>query len=153
MSTIKTVIYPAVAALSVSAAGKTPSVYALENSPNTLWTANVPCRLLLPVASQSKSRSLNYLTLSGTTRTVVWQITDLMLWQAQAQGRGLDQVSGALVEYAAAYIAAVSGKQAFAARTTLEDVTLEPGIFNYPLRSELWWYGVEVVLTLKEIID
>lgn len=152
MSSQISAIYTAIGALSVSVGAVTPKVYALSALPDTVSSGNLPCRLLLPVAAMSEGRTMNFVTITRTA-TINWKLTDLMLWQAQAQGRGLEQVAADLVSYMAAYIAAVQGKQALLTNVTTENLSLEPGIFRYPLAGDKWWYGVEAVWTIKEIVS
>jgi len=147
-------IYNTIAAVSVTAGGKTPTVYNLDSLPDVMHSASVPARLLLPVASNMEGRNLSFvLAGTGQMRTAQWKITDLLLWQAQAQGRGLEQVAGHLVDYVAAYVNAVAAKQPLiSGQVTLEDMTLTPGVFLYPSSGATAWFGVEVVWQIKEII-
>ena len=75
-------VYSSLADLSVSmASGVIPYAYDLDELPESITTAQLPCRLLLPVATMPGEGREGMHIAIGTAMSIIWQITDLMLWQ------------------------------------------------------------------------
>ena len=85
---------------------------------------------------------------------VRWNVTDLMLWEAVGQQRGLLDVLPDLVRYCGAYAEAVLDARVPATNITLATVPgLRPGVFEWPLGSGRQFFGVEVLLSYQELIN
>ncbi len=147
-------IYAALAAISVTAAGKTPPVTLPDAIPASLPTALLPCRLLQPLGTPLNAQSSGALALGGG-QVQRWRLTDLLVWAATGQGRGPADHSGTLVAYCAAYASAVAVGRALdtpASRATVVDVQFEPGLFEVPKASGSRYYGVACTVTVEEIV-
>jgi len=147
-----TEIYAALAAISISAAGKTPLVYAYDAAPSAVTTAQLPCRLLQPLGGGLDAQAVGALALGGG-QVIRWRLTDLLLWAPAGQGRRADH-SGALVAYCEAYAGAVGIGQSLdtsASRATVVNVTFEPGLFTYPKTGGSAYYGVECLVSVEEM--
>jgi hypothetical protein len=151
-----TAIYQHLAGMELTIGDKTPAVYSLASLLQKVETAQLPARLLAVTGGRSGGQDGQFQTLR-TVLTVRWQLTDLLLYKPEAQGRGLSDVAAQLVAYAGDYLEAVkanrkplpagvrSTAQVMAARVT-------PGVYEWPERSGTWYFGVECVLDIDEIL-
>ena len=145
-------IYAALAAIPVSAGGKTPTVYGYDALPSAVTTAQLPCRLLQAPGARLDAQAGRALALGGG-QVIRWRLTDLLLWAAVGQGRR-DAHHGALVAYCEAYAGAVGIGLALdtpSSRATVVNVTFEPGLFEYPKPGGGKYYGVECSVWVEEI--
>lgn len=146
-------IYAALAAKTVTADSKTPTVYSLASLPSSVETAQLPCRLLLPVGDNSnEGRDIGFIAI-GTTATVNWQVKDLLLWQSTGQGIGLSGFASQLVEYAGAYVDMIRSFKQPSTYSNLESVNILPGIFEYPSAGGIFYAGVMCTLTIHEVLS
>jgi len=150
-----TQIYNSLANLAVTTtAGVTPTAYDLDELPESINTAQLPCRLLLPVNSiPGEGREGVHIAL-GTGMAIVWQVNDLMLWQASEQGIGLREYAPKLVDYAGKYLDAMRawGKCPYT-NSTLENVTITPSVYEWPIGSGRYYAGVLCQLQIREVIS
>lgn len=147
-------IYAALDAKSVSTtSGKTPTVYDLGELPESITTAQLPCRLLLPVGTvPGEGREGEFIAI-GTGMTIVWQITDLMLWQASEQGLGLREFAPELVDYCGKYLDAMRTFKCPYQNSALERVSMIPGEYEWPRGSGRFYAGVLCQLTIREVVS
>jgi hypothetical protein len=128
------------------------SVYAtaLDDTPNTMESAELPARLLQPFGGRGEGRLESYYTSANGVIVVDWNIADMLFWRAAASGIGLADVSADLVRYKVAYVSAIK-----ALRTNKWSVTsmvLMVESFEWPARSERSYHGVIARLTVREIV-
>ena len=152
MSNILTA-YDALEALTVTTtSGKTPKVYNLDALPESLTTAHLPCRLLLPLGGMpGEGRDGQFLGI-GSTATMQWQVNDLMFWQASEQGLGVREFAEELVDYCGKYAEAMKTFKCPATDMVLDGWSVTPGEFEYPLGSGRYWAGVRCQLMITEAI-
>jgi hypothetical protein len=150
MSSI-TSIYAALAAVTVTTtSGKTPTVYDLDELPESISTAILPARLLIPVGSNPGEGRMAEFYAIGTQMTVNWQVNDLMLWQASEQGRGLQEFAPELVDYCGKYLDAMRAFRCPVSDTALTSLDMIPGIYEWPVSSGSFYSGVLCQLTIQE---
>ncbi len=152
-------IYQAVAAMPVGAAGVVPRTqdgtayaYAFDQLPK-VSTAIAPCRLLLPFGTKTEAKAIMPVTFGGRM-LAEWKLTDLLLWAPTAQGTLADHAA-ALIEYLENYVGALETLKARLAVNgrggVVESLTMEPGVFTYPASATgSEYFGVEVTLSVKE---
>ena len=148
-------IYDSLAALEVSLSnGVTPYVYELEELPESVTTAQLPCRLLLPVSSEpGDGRDGTHIAI-GTAMAIVWQITDLMLWQPSQQGLGLREFAPRLIEYSGKYLDAMRAwGKCPSQNSTLEAIGITPGEYEWPRGSGKFYSGVLCRLQIREVVS
>lgn len=147
-------IYNALEAVTVTTtAGVTPTCYDLDELPESISTANLPCRLLLPVgANPTEGREGEFIAI-GTGMTYVWNITDVMLWQASEQGIGLRESAPQLVDYAGKYADAMRGFKCPYANSALESVSITCGEYEWPAGSGRYFAGVLCQLQVREVLS
>ena len=131
--------------------GKTPVIYGLAELPESIATAHLPCRLLLPVGgTPGEGRDMNFIAI-GTGVTIIWQLTDLMLWQASEQGIGLREFAPEIVDYAGKYLDMLRTFRCPYANTALESASMTPGEYEWPRGSGRFYAGVLCQLNIKEV--
>lgn len=133
----------------------TPTVRDLDALRNSEPSAELPLRLLLPV-SQLDGSAFTFPTYCGSAE-LTWNITDLMLWRAIAQGMGLTDAAEDLVLYAAAYADMVldmrNGLPENLNTIDLTNARIQPGVFEFPKGSGVRYLGVECTLTFTEELE
>jgi hypothetical protein len=154
-------IYRFVAGTSVSFASPTqaeivqPAVRDLDTLRNSEASAELPLRLLLPV-SQLDGNAFAFPTYCGSAE-LTWNITDLLLWRALAQGFGLTDAAEDLVLYAAAYADAVltmrDGLPESLDTISITNARIQPGVFEFPKGSGVRYLGVECTLMFTERLE
>lgn len=145
-------IFNGVAAQAVSVGAITPVVYNLDTLPAALVPAQLPCRLMLPLEAKIEATTGQFLGF-GTISTVTWRVTDLMLWATALTGAGIHDYALTLVQYAGAYVDMLRRIRAPASITRITNWSAQPGRFQYPLRSGRWYFGVECMIEVQEILS
>jgi len=150
-------IYDALYNMDVTVNDTTPTPYALTGTPNKGNSADTPMRLLLAVDGSGDGKSIDFKTLGtpGVNDTIemTWALTDLMLWKPMAQGQGVRSVASDLIAYAAAYVNAIRTNRNLTTRASVVNLRITPGVFEYPAGSGSYYYGVQSVLTILEIVS
>ena len=159
MSNIRS-LYTALAGINITftteaGSNATPVAYDLNSLPRGIKTGHLPCRLLLPTEEWEGGGGLEIMSMGTATASgeMVWNVTDLMLWKAVGQGRGLMDALPDLVRYAGAYVEALIQNRNITPNTRLRSLNVRPGVFQYPLGSNSHFFGVEVNLTFAELIN
>lgn len=133
----------------------TPAVRDLDALRNSEASSELPLRLLLPV-SQLDGSAFAFPTYCNSAE-LTWNITDLMLWRAVAQGVGLTDAAEDLVLYAAAYadaMLAMRGRLPEALISVdLTNARIQPGVFEFPRGSGVRYLGVECTLNVTERLE
>ncbi len=132
-----------------------PAVRDLDALRNSAASAELPLRLLLPV-SQLEGNAFAFPTYCGSAE-LTWNVTDLMLWRAVAQGFGLTDAAEDLVLYAATYADAVLTMRDNLPETlnaiSITNARIQPGVFEFPKGSGVRYLGVECTLTFTESLE
>jgi hypothetical protein len=151
---IITNIYNALDAKTVTTtSGVTPTIYNLDELPESITTAHLPCRLLLPVGNNPTEALEGQFIAIGTTVTVNWQVSDLMLWQASEQGIGLREFAPELVDYCGKYVDMCRSFKCPYPNSVLEGFTVTPGEYEWPRGSGRFYAGVLAQLVVKEVLN
>ena len=146
---IKT-ITDAISAISVSTATKTPTVYDIDNMkiPKSLPARSV---FALPMGS-NEGRDIQFVT--SSTMLATWDIADLLLYDGVKNNSTLHSVTPELTEYVSNYLTAFKSQQGLGLNgVTIENIEAVWDEFEYPAKSDHWYYGVSMTLTVKEIIQ
>jgi len=147
-------IYSQFAAISVSYTNKagasaSPTVYYGTTLPDSIETAHLPARLLVPPSGSVE-------VMEGGNIRADWRITDLFLLEAAAQGSGIRDEAGVMVSYMMAYSNALGRvweiNYQSSVRTHTVSAALATGKFEYPPASGVWFWGVRAELTIQESI-
>jgi hypothetical protein len=137
-----------------SGASVTATCYDLDELPNSIETAHLPCRLLLPIG-QGQSGSPNIVLDNTPMARAEWRVTDLFLLEAVARSEGLAIQAPVLMRYVTAYSDAIAKKWQMQYQWQTEALTLSiaiaPGIYNYPTGSDAYFFGVKADLRISEI--
>lgn len=152
-------VYDAVKAISVQYNGATPNIYDLDQLPANGDSARLPARMLLPFGNffeTGRVAETVMVTIPGNVVNVQWQLRDLLLVRAIAQGEGIYSVADKLVAYAGAYVAAMVNRTDIQRKLTgqayIDNITCTPGVYEYPEGGGRFYFGVNCVLTIRELI-
>lgn len=147
-------IISAIAGISITADGITPTVFYGDTIKQS--GDNYPMRVILPSDIDMPNRGARFANIGlGTVVVATWNISDLFLLRPIVTGSGLDQVADTLVLYAAAYVNALVGKQGLISGSrniTVDGFDVQIGGYQFPAGTDRWYYGVEARWTVKEII-
>lgn len=150
-------IYDAIAAMSVSAGGVTPQVWDVDEVRDSVHTAHLPVRILLPHGEFAGGGALGQgfrpVTLDSIARGT-WLITDLCLWRPVGQGLGTRDIGDVLVEYCGAYATAlVTRGRGTTHQSFINGWDIAAGVYAFPESSGNWFWGVRAVVQVDEIIS
>jgi hypothetical protein len=131
-----------------------PNCFNLDEIPASINTAQLPCRILLPVG-QGQSGSPNIKILKGAGVSAAWQVTDLFLLETAARDIGIYIQAPVLMHYAVAYAESLGVAFQFKHGWNVESLTISagvtPGMYEYPSQSGVWFYGVKCDVIIEEI--
>jgi len=146
-SILRPTILPAIAALSVSIGGVTPTVYRGATLPQSVESAILPCRIIEPFGAIRGGLDDQW-TLEGPLITVNWQISDLLLWRAAASGNGIGSEASDLTDYLAAYFQAAKALNALQWSLATMQASIE--VLEWPVGGGRFYHGVRIALTVLE---
>lgn len=124
----------------------------LDNLDTKVNKANLPLRLLLPVGATASGRNLIINTADGSGRSGLWTIPDLMLWALSVSGQGLEDYAGVLVDYCVEYERTMLSRRTDHLGWIHNNLAIDTGMFEWPLGSDTWYYGVRALHTVTELI-
>jgi hypothetical protein len=155
MSSQITNIYDRLAAITIAYDGVTPTLYSLGTVPNSIESAMLPARLLIPMSNRQRE-DFAFIAV-GTGARVVWTIQDVLLVRAAGQSRGPLDVLRPLVAYTGAYADAMRlwrepGQASAGTRTTLDRVSVDVVTYEWPSGAGLWYWGALATLTISEYL-
>lgn len=143
-------VYDALANMEVKST-KPLKVYNLEMLPESVSTANLPGRFLLPLSPRPMEGRDGYFVNMGRRINVQWMINDLMLWQASEQGSGLRSFARDLVDYCGSYIEAIKELPCLPG-CTVKNFSVRTGEFEWPAMSGRYFAGALAEITVEELI-
>lgn len=151
-------IYDAIAAMSVTAGGQTPTVWDVDDIRDSVQTGHLPVRILLPHGDfrggGSGGQAFRPITLTNSISKGTWNIVDLCLWRPVGQGLGMRDIGPTLVEYCSAYVTALVGiNRGTTYQSYLTGWEIAAGVYAYPEPSDNWFWGVRAVVQVDEIIS
>ena len=159
MSSILLTIYDDLEAMAVTytdkgAVSTNPNCFNLDEIPASVSTAQLPCRILLPIG-QGQSGTPTATILRGAGVQAQWNITDLFLLETAARDAGIYILAPVLMRYAVAYAEALGKQFQFVHGYSTESLTISssivPGMYEYPAGSGVWFYGVKCDVVIDEI--
>lgn len=143
-------VYSELEAMGV-ASSKPLRVFGLSALPESMQTAHLPARLLLPLSPNAiEGRDGHHIDM-GNRLKVTWNVNDLMLWQASEQGVGLREFAGELVSYCGNYADAMKEKKCLGG-CVVRSFTVHPGVFEWPAMSGRYFAGVLAEITVEELL-
>jgi len=145
-------IYTAIASERVSVHGVCPVAYTGSTLPNTVESARLPCRLLVPTGSRLGQGSYQRGTMGPRgIATIDWTLTDMVLWRSVSAGQGLRDIAGTLVAYCGAY--AEMTRLLGGPGWTVTGLGMTAQIIEWPQGGDRWYDGVVCTLTITEILQ
>lgn len=148
-------IYDRIAAQTILYAGVAPTVYALNTVPNTLESAMLPVRLLVPMSNR-QGEEFRFIALGSGAR-IIWTIQDVLLVRPTAQQRGPLTAMRDLAAYCGAYADAMRsfrepGQPSAGTRTTLDNLSVDVVNYEWPSSGGVWYWGAIATLTISEYL-
>lgn len=145
-------IFQALASWEFAISGETiyaPVLQQLEDMPAS---PNLPMRILSPALNRSEGE-LAGLTINNSSYLVGWTIDDLLLWRPVTQTVSFSDEVVPLMQYMVAYAEKWVSNRQITAQAFIEEVTdFSAGVFEYPQKSQVYYYGVLATLHIKEIV-
>lgn len=146
-------IYNTLAAIGVSDGEQNIIAPSLTNVVPVI--TQTPQRVISPLSEADRAQRHTRLSFGGQIAWT-WQLTDVCLFAKEGQGSGFEYYYPRLTRYMANYVSAVlvDNRQLLGARGAAEIVnaTLEATLYNFPARSDDWWFAVVAELEIREII-
>ena len=142
-------IYNTLAATEITVNTIAVTVYDADQLPNSVPAANLPVRMLTPLApfGLEAGATSTVIPMGGSTPYIVdWTIADIMLWKPVAVDIGVKAHAKELLAYCVQYLEMLKTVNL----PIITSVSLVPDVINYPTQSAHWYYGVRVVLGVKE---
>jgi hypothetical protein len=146
-----TQIIDAIGNVSVNTLSKTPKVYSLDNASNSV--KGTPARVVFPMQTGDNDGDMVAVTLGGGV-VVRWELADLMLFAPIKNGSTLQASLPELVTYVGNYITQFKAQLKLGLKqVTIESIDYEWNQFVFPEGSKNEYYGVLMMLTVKEIVE
>ena len=128
----------------------TVHVEAIGAVKDSLQADDLPLRKLQAFANESGSE-MAFVSL-GTTIIVTWKIVDRLYYRVATMGMGWQEFADELTLYAASYINQMRLKRSLTAQSHVTSIRFVPQIFTFPAGGNLSVAGVDVILTVDEVI-
>ena len=147
-----TTFYSQLDSSTVTVDGVSPTVYTLTELQQSIDTADLPVRLLLPTLRRGNSAAFRFLAYGHTSAAITWTVTDLMLWTPVNQTSGLRDVALDLVKYSKAYVEMIIDLDLSPNKAVqLVDLQTAIDVFQWPDLAGREYWGVESILTIEEL--
>ena len=140
----------ALAGQAVAVGALTPLTYYGTTLPPALTTGHLPCRLLLAGDAQGRSNAGAFVALGKLAETTR-QISDLLFWQAVAQGIGRSGVEADLTTYCDNYETMLRNfRSAGQSAAHILSWQLDIQTIAYPAQSTFTCWGVVCIVQIQE---
>lgn len=156
MSLLRT-LYTNLAAVTFTYGGQAVQAFDLDELPQAVDSARLPCRLLLPfgaLPNQGNSATPETFGLASAS-DATWLLNDLLLGATYASGAGIASHAPNLVDYVTAYVEALIHAQRYLGTNGAAEVRrVQPRIdvFNWPLDTDQKYFGVLSIVTVAELL-
>ena len=143
----------ALAALSVSAAGQTPTVYGYANLPAAVKAEMLPCRLIMPFESRNAEAGVtSFVACGGALMEAERKLVDLCLWQPVTHGR-YHAANSDLVAYVDAYDNAILASPSLGlSEASVRNYSINITTVEYPAGSGVFYRAVEVMVIVGDYV-
>lgn len=142
--------YNAIAAIDISVNSVTLPVIGADQGKGTV--KQTPTRILSPLHDRDENRGMSKITF-GNNAIVPRVISDLCLYAPVTEGSGIEYYVPFLLEYQEAYENAVIANFGLGLRgVTVQNVSLEIGVYAYPAVAGKWYYGVKAEWSINEVL-
>lgn len=143
-------LYTALAAQTVTVGEVEVAARDVDALPQAVESGALPLRLLLPFgAGRAGGDELSLYSATGRAASVRWRLTDLLFWQATAQGAGLASTAPKLIEYMAAYVEMIRALT-LPGRATVVGLEMVPTAFEWP--AGRGYFGVSCTVIIEEVL-
>jgi hypothetical protein len=154
MSSVIETILTTLGAQAIPLGAGTVTGVAGADLPESMESAALPIRLLLPTGGRiGTTATLGKTFANGGQGVTVaeWEITDTLFFRALGAGIGMTDLAPVVTAYCAAYLSSFALLRT--ARWSVTQVQFPViGAFEWPMGSDRWWSGVQAAVVVKEII-
>lgn len=145
-------IYSAIGSLTPThSSDVTPKVYTFDKVDNVLHADMLPMRKLQAFANESQGE-MAFVAL-GKTIQVTWTIQDRFFYRIANMGEGWKNFADELTKYCKSYVDILKTNRAPTAQSHVVEARFVPDVFTYPEGSGTRVAGVDVILTIAEVIS
>lgn len=145
-------IYSAIAALTPTVStDNMPTVQAYGAVNSTLHSDELPMRKLQAFANESEGEMA--FVAMGHTAQVTWTIVDRFFYRFATQGKGWEDFADELTKYCASYINTLRTNRAPTLQSHVTGARFVPGVYVFPEGSNNRVAGVDVILSIDEVIS
>jgi hypothetical protein len=127
-------------------------VWNIDQQKEVLAPASCPKRVLMIIPNGTTADPMTFIAL-GTTTHVTWLITDRLYLKPSGEMGAYRRYTPETLRYTASYLEAVRQNRGPTAQSHIESVRAYPGIYAYPEGSDQYFYGVDVLLEIEEVIS
>jgi len=144
-------IINAISQIEVNTLSKTPVIFDVDNP--QLSIKGTPARVVFPMQlGENDGKNMEYISL-GNVVSVSWNIADLMLYKPVGSNSRLQSSLPELVAYVGNYVTAFKIQRKLGLQhVTIENIDYEWNQFEYPEGSENEYYGVLMMVQVKEVV-
>lgn len=147
-----TAIYTAYEGMSVSVGAVTPSVKGLSDRKQSINSADLPVRLMLLASSQrGRGDGFEWGDINQNFAEITWTVVDLLLWEKFGQGLGMHAHDPDLATYMTNYLQATFDIGGGSTNYRLQGLEMVPGIYEWPIGSGTFFFGVQSTLFVREV--
>ncbi|MCI0726427.1 MAG: hypothetical protein L0332_06850 [Chloroflexi bacterium] len=152
MSSTLVAIHDGLANAAVTVDSQVVPAHKLDEVKNAYERADLPRRLILPPgAAGGGALEFDFQTFGANGAALItWRVTDLMLWQAQAQGRGVGPVFSKLTAYIGAYADMLRALKFPTDTSQIVGFDPQAGIYEWPPDSGNTYFGVQCLVLVTE---
>lgn len=134
--------------------GVTIPGWRMDETRNLVITDSLPVRIMLPPGADGGSAVQDYQQVTYQYATVVWRLTEIMLYQSINRGGGVKNIWSHLTQYIHQYIATFSAMDARSLATNFKIAGFEPqaAVLEWPRDSGNQFHGVQMTVLVEETI-
>lgn len=126
----------------------------MDETRNKVITDSLPIRIMLPPGADGGSAVQSYEQVTYQYATVVWRLTEIMLYQNIARGGGVKNIWSYLTQYIHQYLTTFSAMSARKLVTNAKIAGFEPqaAVLEWPRDSGNQFHGVQMTVLVEETI-
>jgi hypothetical protein len=117
---------------------------------NQVVSDHLPVRLILPPGSDGRSAVESVDVQTRTRFSVVWRVTDLLLYRAVGRTGAVGNVYGDLTDYIDVYIKSMMANKTVAPGAQIIDFNPVASVLEWPQGSGSLYHGVQMTVFVRE---
>lgn len=141
-------VYDAIADFNVTVNAKTPTVYKPGTTPEQVHSANLPCRIIMPMHSPAEGAQTRVRTFGGAVEQIL-ELEDVLLFESVSRGDSLGSKVADLTGYVDTYKAAFSTRHKVSESIWIKYAKFQKTILTYPEGGDTEYLSVIFTLTVE----